>query len=102
MSGKKASEKSPRIPVLASTMRQDASMTDDPDITKPRPCKCGCGRIFIPTTKHHKFIGDHRKQAWVKRNAGPIAISKIRKDHADILARLERLEKHFGIKERPR
>ena len=102
MSNKKASEKSPRIPVLASTMCQDASLTETPGIITHKFCECGCGQIFIPTTKHHKFIGDHRKQAWVKRNAGPIAISKIRKDHADILARLERLEKHFGIKERPR
>ena len=97
MSGKKASEKSPGIPVLASPVRPDASLTETPGIITHKFCECGCGRIFIPTTKHHKFIGDHRKQAWVKRNAGPIAISKIRKDHADILARLERLEKHFGI-----
>ena len=97
MSGKKASEKSPGIPVLASPMRQDASMTEDSDITKPRPCKCGCGRIFKPTTKHNKFFDDHRKRFWLNKNSGAIAISKIRKDHAAILTRLGRLEKHFGI-----
>lgn len=98
MSGKKASEKTRGIPVLASPMRLDASMTEDFDITKPRPCKCGCGRIFKPTTKHNKFFEDHRKRFWINKNSGPIAISKIRKDHAAILARLDRIESQLGIK----
>jgi len=97
MNTKTASEKSPGIPVLAPPMRLDASKTESLELTTHRVCECGCGQIFTIATKHHKFIGDHRKQAWVKRNAGPIAISKIRKDHADILARLDRIEKHIGI-----
>lgn len=97
MSGKKASEKAPKIPVLASPVRLDASLTETPGIITHKFCECGCGQIFIPATKHHKFIGDHRKQAWVKKNAGPIAISKIRKDHAAILTRLNRIEAKVGI-----
>ena len=97
MSGKKASEKSPGIPILAPPMRLDASKTESLDLTTHRVCECGCGQIFTIATKHHKFIGDHRKRAWIKKNSGPIAISKIRKDHAAILARLDRIEAKVGI-----
>jgi hypothetical protein len=96
MSGKTASRKARGIPVLAPLVRLDASMTDE-TITTRKVCECGCGQIFIPATKHHKFISDHRKRAWVNKNSGPIAISKIRKDHVAILARLERIEAKLGI-----
>lgn len=98
MSGKKASQTSSKNPILASPMRPDASMTEDSDITKDRPCKCGCGRIFKPTTKHNKFFEDHRKRFWLNKNSGPIAISKIRRDHVAILARLDRIEAKIGMK----
>ena len=97
MSTKTASEKLPKTPMAASPVRLDASMTEDYDITKPRPCKCGCGQIFKPTTKHNKFFEDHRKRFWLNKNSGPIAISRIRKDHTTILARLGRIEERLGI-----
>lgn len=98
MSGKKASRTAPKSPVLSSPMRLDASKTEPLDPTTHRICECGCGQIFKIAAKHHKFIDDHRKRAWVNKNFGPIAISKIRKDHADILRRLARIEAKLGIR----
>jgi hypothetical protein len=99
MNGKKASEKASGIPSLASLARLDASMTEDLKKDTFRPCECGCGRFFKPTRKHQRFFDDHcRKRAWINRNAGPVAISKIRKDHDAILARLDRIEEKLGMK----
>ena len=97
MSGKKASRTAPKSPVLTSPMRLDASKTEAPDWTTPRVCKCGCGQKFIPATKHHFYYGDHRKNAWINRNAGVIAVSRLRKENVVIRTRLDRIEAKFGI-----
>lgn len=97
MSGKTASEKTPRTTAQASPMRSDASQTEGPGNSTYRACKCGCGQKFIPAKKHHVFYSDHcRRNAWVNRNAGAVAVSRLRKENAAILAQLERVEKELG------
>lgn len=74
-------------------MRPDASPTEGVGDSSFLPCECGCGRFFKPAKKHQKYFDDNcRKRAWINRNSGAAAISKIRKDHAAILARLDKAE----------
>ncbi len=63
-----------------------------------RECDCGCGKLFVPARKHQHFYSPAcRRAAWEAKNSTPTVISKLRKDHADILARIERIEKHLGM-----
>jgi hypothetical protein len=64
-----------------------------------RACECGCGRTFVPARRHHRFFSDDcRKKAWLSSNSGPIAIAEIKKENAEIKARLSLIERKLGIK----
>ena len=53
-------------------------------------CACGCGALFVPTRNWQRFYTTAcRKRGW---KLGRIST----RDHAAILARLERLEKDLG------
>ncbi len=83
-------------PETARVVRSDAFLTHSRSRRKarqfaPRPCACGCGEVFTPTRAWQEYRdAKHRKAAWLKRNGSV-------HDHADILTRLDRIEKHLGM-----